>query len=85
MREIIRDPDISGATIRYGYTALHFVASHGNMGLVKGLLEQGADSLSMDARGNIVIQVATHLSLMSYFPDMQKAIVDLLTDKASPS
>lgn len=81
----IGDPEIWGAAIRYGYAALHFAASHGDMSLVKALLENGADPLPKDVRGNTAFQVATHLSIMSYFPDMRNAMVDLLTDKACPS
>jgi hypothetical protein len=85
VQEIIRDPGISGATIRYGCALYTLLLAMGMASLVKALLERGADPLSKDVRENTVTQVAMHLSLMSYFPDMRKAMVDPLTNKACPS
>ncbi|KAH6958071.1 ankyrin [Fusarium avenaceum] len=83
VQESIRDPASSGATVRFGYTALHFAATHGSMSLAKALLELGADPLSKDARGNTAIKIATHSSLIDDFPGTREAMVKLLSDAAN--
>ncbi|KAH7238078.1 ankyrin [Fusarium tricinctum] len=83
VQESIRDTGSSGATVRFDYTALHFAAAHGSMSLAKALLELGADSLSEDARGNTVIKIATHSSLIDDFPGTRQAMVRLLTEAAN--
>lgn len=83
VQESIRDPASSGATVRFGYTALHFAAAHGSMSLAKALLELGADPLSKDARGNTIIKIATHSSLIDDFPGTRETMVKLLTEAAN--
>ncbi|KAI6750806.1 hypothetical protein HG530_014256 [Fusarium avenaceum] len=84
VQESIRDPATSGATVRFGYTALHFAAAHGSMSLAKALLELGADPLCKDARANTAIKIATHSSLIDDFPGTRQAMVKLLTKAADP-
>jgi ankyrin repeat protein len=82
VEQSIADPGSSGASVRFGYTALHFAAAHGSMSLAKALLELGADPLSKDARGNTAIKVATQSSLIDDFPGTRQAMVKLLTEAA---
>jgi ankyrin repeat protein len=77
VEQSIADPGSSGASVRFGYTALHFAAAHGSMSLAKALLELGADPLSKDARGNTAIKVATQSSLIDDFPGTRQAMVKL--------
>ncbi|KAG5658639.1 hypothetical protein KAF25_010820 [Fusarium avenaceum] len=83
VQESIRDPASSGATVRFGYTALHFAAAHGSMSLAKALIEVGADPLCKDARGNTAIKIVTHSSLIDDFPGTRQAMVKLLTEVAN--
>ncbi|KAG8668180.1 hypothetical protein FPOAC1_007557 [Fusarium poae] len=79
----IRDPDISGATVRFGYTPLHFAAAHGSISMAKAILDHGADPLSKDVRGNTAIKIAVNSSLIDDFPSTRQAMVELLTEAVS--
>ncbi|KAF5002130.1 hypothetical protein FGRMN_613 [Fusarium graminum] len=81
LHEIVKEPEnFENSVLRSGYTALHFAAAKGSLGVARALISHGADAASRDDDGNSAAKIATHSWYMECYPALRSELVELLKD-----